>query len=65
MRPHSHNPFITLGEQNNPGLRQAPEIVENGENRKSRAVSASPNIKISFMGREVINKDGKQKISDY
>jgi len=31
MRPHSHNPFITLGEQNNPGLRQAPEIVENGE----------------------------------
>jgi hypothetical protein len=49
IRPHSHNPFLTQNNQN-PGSSQ--KILEDrGENRKSRSISASANIKISFMSK--------------
>jgi hypothetical protein len=65
MRPHSHNPFITVANQQHPSHQQ-PDAEAKKEHRKSRAVSSSPSIKISFMGREIKNVEGKQqKVSDY
>lgn len=64
IRPHSHNPFITVASPQPPSSQ--PDAEAKKDSRKSRAVSSSPNIKISFMGREVRNVEGKQqKVSDY
>ena len=46
LRPHSHNPFSNHVKIEQKVLKHETEQTES----RSRAVSASPNIKISFMG---------------
>lgn len=50
VRPHSHNPFAT--QTNTVKSSSQQNIIEDkNENRKSRSISASGNIKISFMSK--------------